>query len=214
MGTMTSSPDLSDVAPQSDEDMASSSARPPSRWPFGEMLVSSLIGLFASFVLSVDAIILAANPDAELSCNINSQISCGAVGTTWQANLFGWPNAFLGLVAEPVVITVAILGLARVRFPRWFLLTAQFVYTLGFIFALWLFYQSYFNIHALCPWCLLVTVTTILVWTSMTRVNIEAGNFGDGVRRKLEPALSYNADIFGSILLIAILAAMVVYNYA
>ena len=48
----------------------------------------------------------------------------------------------------------------------------------------------------------------------MTRVNIEAGNFGDGVRRKLEPALSYNADIFGSILLIAILAAMVVYNYA
>lgn len=185
----------------------------PSRWPFAEMLVSSLIGLFASLVLSIDAIILAENPDADLSCNINAQISCGAVGATWQANLFGWPNAFLGLIAEPVVITVAILGLSRVRFPRAFLLTAQFVYTLGFIFAMWLFYQSYFNINALCPWCLLVTVTTILVWTSMTRVNIEAGNFGEGVRRKLTPALNYNADVFGSILLIAVLAAMVVYNY-
>lgn len=186
----------------------------PRRWPYGEMLVSSLLSLLASFVLSVDAIILASNPDADLSCNISSQISCGAVGSSWQANLFGWPNAFLGLIAEPVVITIAILGLAGTRFPRWFLLAAQFVYTLGLIFALWLFYQSYFNINAMCPWCLLVTATTILVWTSMTRINIEAANFGEGVRRKLAPALSYNVDIIGSVLLIAVLGAMVVYRYS
>lgn len=190
------------------------SPRTPSRWPYGEMLISSLISLFASFVLSVDAIILKANPKAELACNISEGISCGTVGASWQANLFGWPNAFLGLVAEPVVITIAILGLARVGFPRWFLLSAQFVYTLGLIFALWLFYQSYFNINAMCPWCLLVTTTTILVWTSMTRINIEAGNFGNTVRRKLSPALTYNADIVGSVLLIAVLGAMVVYKYA
>lgn len=186
----------------------------PKRWPYGEMLVSSALSLLASFVLSVDAIILAANPDADLSCNISASISCGAVGSSWQANLFGWPNAFLGLIAEPVVITIAILGLAGMRFPRWFLLTAQFVYTLGLIFALWLFYQSYFNINAMCPWCLLVTATTILVWTSMTRINIEAGNFGTGVRRSLTPALNYNADIYGSILLIAVLGAMVILKYA
>lgn len=186
----------------------------PRRWPYGEMLVSSLLSLLASFVLSVDAIILADNPDANLSCNISSQISCGAVAASEQANLFGWPNAFLGLIAEPVVITIAILGLAGTRFPRWFLLAAQFVYTLGLIFALWLFYQSYFNINAMCPWCLLVTATTILVWTSMTRINIEAGNFGEGVRRALTPPLNYNADIIGSVLLIAVLGAMVVYRYA
>ncbi len=186
----------------------------PRRWPYGEMLVSSLLSLLASFVLSVDAIILADNPDANLSCNISSQISCGAVAASEQANLFGWPNAFLGLIAEPVVITIAILGLAGTRFPRWFLLAAQFVYTLGLIFALWLFYQSYFNINAMCPWCLLVTATTILVWTSMTRINIEAGNFGEGVRRTLTPPLNYNADIIGSVLLIAVLGAMVVYRYA
>lgn len=214
MDPMTSSPDLSDVSDDAVDDEATTTPRTPSRWPFGEMLVSSVISLIASFVLSVDALILAANPDAELSCNISAKISCGAVGASWQANLFGWPNAFLGLIAEPVVITIAILGLSRVRFPRWFLLTAQFVYTLGLIFALWLFYQSYFHIFAMCPWCLLVTATTILVWTSMTRINIEAGNFGEGVRRKLQPALDYNADVFGSILLIAILGAMVVYRYA
>jgi uncharacterized membrane protein len=207
---MTTSAAEIDVDPDPDDAVA----RTPKRWPYGEMLVSSLLSLLASFVLSVDAILLAANPDADLSCNISSSISCGAVGSSWQANLFGWPNAFLGLIAEPVVITVAILGLAGMRFPRWFLLAAQFVYTLGLIFALWLFYQSYFNINAMCPWCLLVTATTILVWTSMTRINIEAGNFGEGVRRKLAPALSYNADIIGSVLLIAVLGAMVVYRYA
>ncbi|WP_240777607.1 vitamin K epoxide reductase family protein [Nonomuraea basaltis] len=50
---------------------------------------------------------LAADPGADLSCNINSVVSCGAVGSSWQAHLFGFPNAFLGLVAEPVVITIA-----------------------------------------------------------------------------------------------------------
>ncbi|MEQ4724193.1 vitamin K epoxide reductase family protein [Nonomuraea sp. B19D2] len=40
-----------------------------------------------------------------MSCNINSVVSCGTVGSSWQAHLFGFPNAFLGLVAEPVVIT-------------------------------------------------------------------------------------------------------------
>lgn len=197
-----------------DQDPDDAPAYPHKRWPYGEMLVSSLLSLLASFVLSVDAIILADNPDANLSCNISSQISCGAVAASEQANLFGWPNAFLGLIAEPVVITIAILGLAGTRFPRWFLLAAQFVYTLGLIFALWLFYQSYFNINAMCPWCLLVTATTILVWTSMTRINIEAGNFGEGVRRTLTPPLNYNADIIGSVLLIAVLGAMVVYRYA
>ena len=180
-----------------------------------EMLISSLLSLIASLVLSVDAIILAANPDAIFACDINSKISCGAVGETWQANLFGWPNAFLGLIAEPVVITLAVAALGGTRFPRWFMNGAQFVYTLGFIFALWLFWQSYFVIGALCPWCLLVTATTTFVFFSMTRVNILDGNirfpgrFGQGVVY----ATRLGADIALSILIVAIMAGMVIFQY-
>lgn len=145
-------------------------------WIFGYMLFSSLVSLTASFVLSVDAIALAKNPDADLSCNINSVISCGTVGSTWQANLLGFPNAFLGLIAEPVVITIAVASLARVKFPRGFMLAAQVVYTIGVVFAYWLFFQSMFVINALCPWCLLVTLSTTLVFTSLTHVNIRDGN--------------------------------------
>ena len=145
-------------------------------WIFGYMLFSSLISLTASFVLSVDALELARNPGADLACNINSVISCGTVGATWQANLLGFPNAYLGLIAEPVVITIAVASLAKVKFPRGFMLAAQIVYTIGLVFAYWLFYQSMFHINALCPWCLLVTLSTTLVFTSLTHVNIRDNN--------------------------------------
>lgn len=145
-------------------------------WIFGTMLVSSCLSLLASFVLSVDAIRLAADPAAELSCNINAVISCGTVGSSWQSHLFGFPNAFLGLVAEPVVITVAVASLGGVRFPRWFMFAAQIVYSLGLVFAYWLLYESMFVIGALCPWCLLVTVSTTLVFSTVTHVNIRDAN--------------------------------------
>jgi len=183
------------------------------RGPYLEMLISSIIGLIAALVLSIDAVELAANPDADLSCNINSKISCGTVGTSWQANLLGFPNAFLGLIAEPVVITLAVAGLGGVRFPRWFLLTAQGVYAIGFAFAYWLFFQSYFVIGALCPWCLTITVTTTLVFFSLTRVNILEGNFGQWLKDKLEYPLHVGADIALTVIIIAGLAAMVLARY-
>jgi len=145
-------------------------------WIFGTMLVSSCLSLIASFVLSVDAVRLAADPAAKLSCNINAVISCGTVGSSWQSHLLGFPNAFLGLVAEPVVITVALAALGGVRFPRWFMFSAQIVYAVGLVFAYWLFFQSMFVIGALCPWCLLVTVSTTLVFSTLTHVNIRDGN--------------------------------------
>lgn len=143
---------------------------------FGEMLVFAIISLIASAVLSIDAIRLAENPNAELACSINAILDCAKVGSTWQANVFGFPNAFLGLIAEPVVMTIAVASLARTRFPRWFMFTANVVYLLGVIFAYWLLFQSTFVIGALCPWCILVTVSTTFVFTSMTHWNILEGN--------------------------------------
>lgn len=180
---------------------------------FIEMLVSSLVGLVASLVLSVDAVRLAEDPLADLSCNISSTISCATVGLTWQANLLGFPNAFLGLIAEPVVITIAVAALGGVRFPRWFMLAAQVVYSIGLGFAYWLFYQAYFEIGAMCPWCLLITVTTTLVFASMTRVNILEGNFGSRTKQLLERPLRLGADVAGCLLIVGIIAAMVAYKY-
>lgn len=185
------------------------------RGAYVEMLVSSLIGLVASLVLSIEAITLAEDPTAALSCDISSKISCSVVGLSWQANLLGFPNAFLGLIAEPVVITIAVAALGGVRFPRWFMMSAQGVYFIGFAFAYWLFYEAYFVIGALCPWCLLITLTTTLVFVSMTRVNILDNNFGLGERlhARLSYLLRIGVDIWVTVILIGALAAMVVFKY-
>ena len=180
------------------------------------MLVSALLSLTASFVLSVDAIVLAADPHAALACNINAVLSCGTVGASWQASLFGFPNAFLGLIAEPVVITIAVASLGGVRFPRWFMLSAQVVYTLGLIFAYWLFFQAYFVIGALCPWCLLVTLSTTLVFTSLTHVNIRDENLylPGGVSTAARRFVAADLDVLVVGLFLLAIVTMVVVKYA
>jgi uncharacterized membrane protein len=146
------------------------------RWLYGEMLVGALISLYAAFVLSIEAVQLAGDPNTVLSCDFGSVFSCSTVAQSWQASLFGFPNAFLGLVAEAVVITVAIAGLGGVRFPKWFMIAAQTIYLLGFVFAYWLFFEAVFSIGALCIWCLTVQLATTVVFFSMLHLNIVEDN--------------------------------------
>jgi len=141
------------------------------------MLVSSLLSLAASLVLSVDAISLAKNANSKLFCDINAVVSCGKVALSWQSNLLGFPNAYIGLICEPVVITLAMAGLGRTQFPKWFLKTALAVYFVGLSFAFWLLSQSFFVIKAFCPWCLVVTISTVTVFSTMLRVNLYENTF-------------------------------------
>lgn len=168
--------DGTDLPPDPDPDLLRPAPLPWVRRTAIEMVVSGLIGLYASFVLSIEALVLAKDQNATLSCDLNAVISCGTVARSWQAELFGFPNAFLGIAAEAVVLTLAVALIGGVRFPRWFMLSAQVVYTLGLLFALWLFQQAYTVIGALCPWCLLITVTTTLVWAGLTRINVREAN--------------------------------------
>ncbi|HZL03326.1 MAG TPA: vitamin K epoxide reductase family protein [Cellulomonas sp.] len=185
------------------------------RWIFGTMLLSALISLTASFVLSVDAIALARDPAATLACNINSVISCGAVGLSWQASLLGFPNAFLGLIAEPVVITIAVASLGGARFPRWFMMSAQVVYTIGVLFAYWLFQQSMMVIHALCPWCLLVTLSTTLVFSTLTHFNIREGNLWmpKRIERSVREFVDADNDLFIVAAVLIVLVALILLKY-
>jgi uncharacterized membrane protein len=176
-----------------------------------EMLVSGLIGLYASFVLSIEAWTLEGDPAAVFSCDVNSVLSCGAVARTWQATLLGFPNAFLGILFESVVLTISVATVGGVVFPRWFMRGAQALYTVALAFALWLFTQSYFVIHALCPWCLLITATTTLVWAGLTRINVRDGHLplGPGARRFVVSG----SDWFVTVAFLIVLGALIVLRY-
>lgn len=146
------------------------------KWIFGTMLVFGVIGLIASFILSVEKVHLLQDPGAQLSCSVNIVLNCASVMETWQSSLFGFPNPFIGLMAYPIVITVAVAGLAGVRFPRPFMFAAQIGYGLGLIFAYWLFFQSVYVIQILCPWCLFVTVATTILFDALLRYNLRENN--------------------------------------
>lgn len=144
---------------------------------FGVMLAGGLAALAAAFVLTLEKFHLYENPDAVLSCSINIVLNCSTVMQTWQSHVFGFPNMIIGLMAYSVIVTVAVLGLAGIKFPRWFLIAANVGFLLGLIFSYWLFFQSVYAIEVLCPWCLIVTTATTLIFSSMLHWNLKENTF-------------------------------------
>ncbi len=141
--------------------------RHSSTWIYLVMLIASAAALLVSFILSAETLQLARNPQAALGCDVNAVISCSTVANSWQAEFikFGglsFPNAFFGIAAESVFVTIAVIGLAKVNLPRWFTVAAWIGNLLALVYAFWLFTQSAFVIEALCPWCMGLLASTIL----------------------------------------------------
>ena len=179
------------------------------------MLVSASLSLFAAMVLSIDAFKLAKDENVDLACSINAVVSCGRVALSWQSTVFGFPNSFIGLMFESAVITIAIAGLMQVRFPNSLMRIALFIYSAALIFALWLFSQSFFVIKAFCPWCMLVTVSTISVFTSMLRINIyqNAFNWSEANHQRILRFVLLGRDYALLSITYAVIASAIIWKY-
>lgn len=128
-------------------------------------IIYGFVGLFAAFSLSVEKIHLLINKDAVLSCDMNPFISCGRVMEKAQASIFGFPNSFIGLMAFMAPILVGFSILAGAQFKQWFWRIYLVGISMGFIFVLWLFSQSTYVIHVLCPYCMVAWLAMIpLFW--------------------------------------------------
>ena len=163
---------------------------------FGSMLAFGILGLLAAFVLSVEKIHLLQNPNAILSCSFNLVLDCSAVMKTWQASLFGFPNSFIGLMGYSVVIVVAVIGLVGAVLPKWFWRTALVCYGLGAIFAYWLFFNSLYIIEVLCPWCLVVTLATTILFAVLKHFVLRENiwNFSKSTNKKIQTMLEKDVD--------------------
>lgn len=128
------------------------------------LLLGGLAGTAAAFALIVDRIRLLENPAFVPGCSWNAVLSCGSVMTSPQAQVFGFPNPLIGLVAFPVVTTLGVLLLAGTPLPRWVWQGLWVGALAGVVFVHWLVVQSLYVIGALCPYCLVVWVATIGVF--------------------------------------------------
>jgi uncharacterized membrane protein len=137
------------------------------------LIVCGGIGLLAAAIIMIDKVILLQNPSATFLCDLNPVISCGSIMESDQSNAFGFPNPIIGLAAFPVVITTGVVMLAGAQLKRWYWLGLQCGTIFGIGFVHWLFFQSVYNINALCPYCMVVWVVTITTFWYVTLYNIE-----------------------------------------
>ena len=128
------------------------------------LVVCGAAGLLASLVLTVEKFAVLADPAYRPSCSINPVISCGSIMTSWQAELFGFPNPLLGVIGFTVVLTTAVAVLAGAGVPRWYWNGLFAGLTAAVAFVHWLIFQSLYRIEALCPHCMVVWLVSVLGW--------------------------------------------------
>lgn len=168
------------MQPQSSPEPASAPRREGASRALALLLViTGAAGVLAAWVITLDKFkILEAKARGETytpACSINPIVSCGSVMESDQASVFGFPNPMLGLVTYGIVICVGMSLLAGARFPRWYWLTLNAGTLFGTVFCAWLMYQSLYRINALCLWCCLAWVATILMFWYVTSFNVRQG---------------------------------------
>lgn len=132
--------------------------------------------MIAAFTLAVEKIEILKDPNFEPSCNINPILSCGSVMITPQAEVFGFPNPFLGILGFTAVAVTGFALLAGANFKRWFWLALQagLLFAVGFVH--WLIFQSIYRIEALCPYCMVVWTVTIPLFWYVLLYNLQKGH--------------------------------------
>lgn len=144
------------------------------------LAIFGFVGFIASADLSIEKVKLLKDPTYEPTCNLSPLLSCGSVMVTPQAEVFGFPNPFIGVAGFAVVTTIGMVIIAGAHFKRWFWLGLQVGSVFGVLFVTWLQFQSIFRIGALCPWCMVVWVVTIPIFIYVLCYNLREGHIKTG----------------------------------
>ncbi|MFI2368043.1 vitamin K epoxide reductase family protein [Streptomyces sp. NPDC018833] len=136
------------------------------------MVVIGVIGWLASFQLTVEDWQVLKNPRYQPGCNISPVVGCGSVISSWQGNIFGFPNMLLGLGAFAAVTAFGAVLLTGGRLHRslWLALNAGAL--AGVVMVHWLIQQSLYELGRLCPYCAVVWVITIALFWYVTLRNL------------------------------------------
>ncbi|MEV6399608.1 vitamin K epoxide reductase family protein, partial [Streptomyces sp. NPDC051907] len=137
------------------------------------LVITGAAGLLAAWVITLDKFKLLEDPNFTPGCSLNPVVSCGSIMKSEQAAVFGFPNPMLGLAAYAAVVAVGAGLLAGARYRRWFWLGLNAGTAFGVGFCTWLQYQSLYSINALCLWCSLAWVATIVMFCYVTVHNVE-----------------------------------------
>lgn len=142
------------------------------------LTIGGAIGLFSAAILIIEKVNylqdLADGKPPKTSCDLNPIVGCGNVINTDQASAFGFPNPIIGVASFAIVVVIGVLVLAGVKLPTFVWAGMQAGVIFGIAFVTWLQYQSIYEIHGLCPYCMVVWTITIPIFIWVTARNLRA----------------------------------------
>lgn len=180
------------------------------------IVIFSACALLASFVLSYEKLHLLTNPDAQLSCSINLVFNCATVMKSEEASVLGdIPNSFLGMMGFTASLTLGVVMLSGSQLARWIKASMWVGFLGGWLFALWLFFSSLYDIGVLCPWCLVVTFSTTILFATMTHIVLRDSTIGLSKtwRTRVQKWLDSDLDTLATAAFISLLVALVIIRF-
>jgi uncharacterized membrane protein len=140
------------------------------------LLLGGMIGLLASFILTLDKIKLLENPKFIPGCSLSPIITCTAAMSSAQATTFGVPNSMVGIVLFTALVVVGGSILIGVQYSQRLLAVVAYVAAGGFLFTNYLILQSVLVLHVVCPWCFTIWLSAPIILLGATMLYAQKSN--------------------------------------
>lgn len=117
------------------------------------------------------------NPGGALSCNLNPIVDCGTVlGNRWAA-LFGFPNAFIGMIVFAMLALSGLYILLGTTPNRSYRNVVMALASILLAFSVWFFGMSLYVIGKVCIFCAVGWIVSIpiFVYTLANWTNEQSG---------------------------------------
>lgn len=173
------------------------------------LIIAGLVGLLASFQLTLEKLSQLEFPEKPLSCDFGLFVTCGPNLNSAQGAILGFPNSLIGLAVFVAPIAVGIGLLAGARFARWFWMLFNLGVLGAFVFIWWLISQSLFVIGTLCPYCLVTWLAVIPLFWMVTFFNLKNGHLIDSAKARRIGQHAYSWVISITILTYLLLAILI-----
>lgn len=145
------------------------------------LLVLAFIGLFVAGALSLEKVL-----NISLPCGNNT--GCDIVASDPSSSLFHIPVAYIGFLGYIAMAGLAIARTMRTPYDKRLISFGLIAAAIGTLFSGYLQYQSFFRIHAVCPYCLTSAITmlaTLAVYVLLWK-EVEANPLPESEMGKLD----------------------------
>lgn len=161
------------------------------------LIVGGLVALIASLLLAIEVFNRLKNPSYVPVCNLNPILSCNSVADSAQSHIFGFPNYFIGIASYAAISTIGVAMLAGAKFKRWFWRLIQLGLSLSMIFITWLQFESFYEIGALCIFCMIVWAVSWPIFWYVTIYNLKHDNIKPLkiIKRPTDFATRHHGDV-------------------